>query len=67
MFKVGDRVMIKGFDKPIFGEIVGWPLDEGGEWAVLTDGGNLHDCCDDELTPSASVYNGIERYIYSDL
>lgn len=69
MFEVGDRVMVKGFDKPIFGKIVGWLFDEGNVWEVLTDGGNFHDCCDDELTPAPAIsgYNGVERYIYSDL
>lgn len=67
MFEVGDRVVLSGFDRPIFGKIVRWSFDEGNVWEVLTDGGNMHDCADDELTPANSIqpYNGNERYIYS--
>jgi len=52
MFEVGDKVMLSGFDKPIFGEIMRWSFDEGNVWEVLTDGGNTHECCDDDLTPA---------------
>jgi hypothetical protein len=67
MFEIGDRVMVSGFDKPIYGKIVSFYYDEGNVWTVLTDGGNHLDCVDDELTPAnrTSSYNGIERYIYS--
>ena len=51
MFEVGDKVMLSGFDKPIFGVIVSWFHDEGNVWIVRTDGGNIHDCCDDDLYP----------------
>jgi hypothetical protein len=52
MFEVGDRVVVGGFDKPIFGQIVSFHYDEGNVWTVLTDGGNHWDCADDELTPA---------------
>lgn len=52
MFEIGDRVMLKGFDKPICGKIVGWYYDEGNVWVVTTDGGNTHDCADDDLEPA---------------
>ncbi len=66
MFEVGDRVVLSGFDRPIHGTIVNWEYDEGNVWIVVTDGGNTHDCYDDELTPeSDSPYHGNERHIYS--
>lgn len=52
MFEVGDRVVLSGFDRPIHGEIVSWHFDEGNVWEVVTDGGNTHECTDDELTPA---------------
>lgn len=52
MFEVGDSVMITSFDKPIRGTIVNWEYDEGNVWIVVTDGGNTHDCYDDELAPA---------------
>jgi hypothetical protein len=51
MFEIGDRVILKGFDRPIHGLIIGWSFDEGNVWFVMTDGGNYWDCADDELTP----------------
>ena len=52
MFEVGDRVVLSGFDKPLMGQIVELYYDEGTVWVVRTDGGNLHDCCDSELSPA---------------
>jgi hypothetical protein len=52
MFEVGDSVMISGFDKPMFGQIISFHYDEGNVWTVLTNGGNRWDCADDELTPA---------------
>lgn len=51
MFHVGDKVRIHGLDRPVFGEIELWYYDEGNVWEVRTDGGNLWECCDDELSP----------------
>ena len=50
MFEVGDSVMINSFDQPIRGTIVNWEYDEGNVWIVVTNGGNTHECYDDELT-----------------
>ena len=52
MFEIGDKVELVGFDKPIFGRIVGYYFDEGNVWEVRTDGGNLHNCSDDDLIPA---------------
>jgi hypothetical protein len=52
MFEIGDKVELLGFDKPIFGRIVAYYYDEGNVWEVVTDGGNRHDCCDDDLIPA---------------
>lgn len=52
MFEVGDRVVLSGFEKPIYGRITSYYYDEGNVWIVLTDGGNHWDCCDNELSPA---------------
>lgn len=66
VFELGDRVVLNGFDRPIHGTIVLWHFDEGNVWEVVTDGGNIHECTDDELTPeSGKPYHGNERHIYS--
>ena len=50
MFKIGDNVVLSGFDKPIFGTIISHKNDDGNVWVVLTDGGNHWDCSDEELS-----------------
>lgn len=51
MFHVGDMIEILGLEKVTVGRIVGWYYDEGNVWEVRTNGGNLWECCDDELSP----------------
>jgi hypothetical protein len=51
MFEIGDSVVLKGFEKRIVGKIVSYRYDEGNVWVVRTEGGNLWDCADDELSP----------------
>lgn len=51
MFQIGDVVMVNDCDRPIRGRIVGWSFDEGNVWMVRTDGGNLFECMDSELSP----------------
>jgi len=49
MYEIGDNVVLKGFEKKIVGKIVSYHYDEGNVWVVRTEGGNLWDCCDNEL------------------
>jgi len=57
MFEIGDKVMLKSFEKPIVGTIVSYSYDEGNIWMVRTDGGNMWDCADDELFPATDAYD----------
>jgi hypothetical protein len=52
MYEIGDSVVLSGFDKRVAGKIVSYNYDEGNVWVVMTEGGNLWDCCDDELSPA---------------
>jgi hypothetical protein len=56
MFEIGDSVLLKGFEKQfifdIAGKIVSYHYDEGNVWVVRTDGGNLWDCSDHEISPA---------------
>jgi hypothetical protein len=52
MYEIGDSVMLKGFEKQIVGKIVSYHYDEGNVWVVRTDGGNLWDCSDHEISPT---------------
>ena len=52
MFEIGDNVVLKGFEKKIVGRIVSYSYDEGNVWVVRTEGGNLWDCSDDEISPA---------------
>jgi hypothetical protein len=56
MYEIGDSVMLKGFEKQIVGKIVSYYYDEGNVWVVRTEGGNLHDCADHELSPAVDAY-----------
>jgi hypothetical protein len=56
MYEIGDSVMLKGFEKQIVGKIVSYHYDEGNVWVVRTEGGNLHDCADHELSPAVDAY-----------
>jgi hypothetical protein len=51
MYEVGDNVLLKGFEKQIVGKIVSYHYDEGNVWVVRTEGGNLWDCGDHEISP----------------
>jgi hypothetical protein len=52
MFEISDSVMLKGFEKKIVGKIVSYSYDEGNVWVVRTEGGNVWDCGDDEISPA---------------
>jgi hypothetical protein len=52
MYEIGDSVMLKGFEKKIVGKIVSYSYDEGNVWVVRTEGGNVWDCSDDEISPA---------------
>jgi hypothetical protein len=56
MYEIGDSVMLKGFEKQIVGKIVSYHYDEGNVWVVRTEGGNLWDCADHELSPAVDAY-----------
>jgi len=52
MYEIGDSVVLNGFDKKIVGKIVSYTYDEGNVWIVRTEGGNLWDCGDHEISPA---------------
>ena len=52
MYEIGEKVVLYGFEKPITGTIVAYSYDEGNVWVVRTEGGNLWDCSDHEMSPA---------------
>jgi len=52
MYEIGDKVVVNGS----VGKIVSYYYDEGNVWVVRTEGGNLWDCADHELSPATDAY-----------
>lgn len=50
-FEIGQNVAVLGMDKVVYGKIVSHQYDEGNVWVVLTDGGNRHECYENEIRP----------------